>query len=277
MAENTQSKFAWGDTNAKLNQIVTDHQGYFMWVMILIVCIIVIEICKTLYRRWYNYQVGTPFLIAAGTLDMSNTGNYNNINTSNPDNPDFILMPRSSNEDYGIEFTYSFWIIITDFTVRENKWKSVFHKGNKTSWPNRAPGIFLGPVQNDMYIFMNTYNQIDDHVVIKDIPLTKWVHVAVMVKGRYLDTYINGRLKIRHTLNGLPKQNSDDIWIGNWGGFGGYLSQLRYYSYAINTAELEELIRSGPNLTSACLGNATVEGSAPPYLYYNWWTNYYLN
>ena len=38
-------------------------------------------------------------------------------------------IKRSTDKDGGLEFTYSFWIYVDDWTYKVGKWKHVFHKG----------------------------------------------------------------------------------------------------------------------------------------------------
>ena len=57
-------------------------------------------------------------------------------------------------------------------------------------------------------------------------------------QNQTIDVYINGVLTKRHILSGVPKQNYSDVHISQNGGFGGYLSSLRYFNYAINTNKI---------------------------------------
>ena len=54
------------------------------------------------------------------------------------------------------------------------EWKHVFHKGNKTSFPNRAP-VWIHPNNNALRIYMNTYDNPLEYVDIDNIP-RKWFH-----------------------------------------------------------------------------------------------------
>ena len=67
-------------------------------------------------------------------------------------------------------------------------------------------------------------------------------------------------------MDSLPKQNTGDFWINMFGGFEGYLSNIRYYSYAIDFTEIDKNIKKGPN-AGTCIDTNEV----PPYLDDNWW------
>jgi len=179
-----------------------------------------------------------------------------------------IPIIRSSNEDEGIEFSYSFWIIIRDWRYKYGEWKHIFHKGNSTSWPNRAPGAWLHKTQNNMRIYMNVHNKVDEYVDIDDIPINKWVHIVISVVGQDLDTYINGNLIKRHRLSGIPKQNFNNLNITNFGGFGGFIGRFRYFSYALSSVEIFDESKNVPSLSSI-----QIRTDKPPYLSYRWGEN----
>lgn len=187
----------------------------------------------------------------------------------NPSEEGSITLYRSHNQDKGMEFSYSFWMMVDNFTYKSGEWKHIFHKGNNTGYPNRAPGVYLHPDKNIMRVYMNSYEDILDYVDIENIPLRKWMCVAICLNQNNLDVYINGQLRKRHKLNGLARQNFGDVWINLFGGFEGYMSNFRYYRHALNYKEIESIVRGGPS-KDACAGS----GEMPPYLDDNWWYDF---
>ena len=198
----------------------------------------------------------------------------------NPNSKDSIPIYRSKNEIQGVEFTWNYWLFIDDVFYGSEKMKHVFHKGerqfstntgefNGINYPNNAPGVYLAEgIQdsNKLYVFFNTYNNVLEHIIIEDIPIEKWLCVTMRCQNQTIDVYINGVLTKRHILSGVPKQNYSDVHISQNGGFGGYLSSLRYFNYAINTNKIMEINRKGPNLKMIG-GNIKV---FPPYLRTKW-------
>ena len=90
-----------------------------------------------------------------------------------------------------------------------------------------------------------------DDINVPDIPINKWVSVIIRCENNnIIDVYINGRLVRRHQLSGVARQNYGNVNVGLNGGFDGYLSELRYFNYAIGTAEIDAIVDSGPNLKS---------------------------
>jgi len=109
-----------------------------------------------------------------------------------------------------------------------------------------------------------------DDIEIPEIPINKWVSVIIRCQNNnILDVYINGRLLRRHRLSGVARQNYGNTNVGLGGGFSGYRSDLRYFNYAIGTAEIDFIVENGPNLNAE--GNDL--GSSKPYYLANRWFN----
>ena len=189
-----------------------------------------------------------------------------------------IPILRSVNESNGLGFTWSVWIYIDDMTYKENEYKHIFHKGNdnintKTApygmnFPNNAPGLYIAPSTNDLVVVMNTFNEINEQVTVKDIPLNKWVNVIMRVnEQRELDIYINGKLARRHILSSVPRQNYGDVFVTMNGGFSGFVSSLRYFSSSIGVNDIQNILTDGPNLKT--IGDSMVN-SQPNYLSMRW-------
>jgi len=180
------------------------------------------------------------------------------------------VIKRSNDSRYGIEFTYTFWIYINNWRYKEGEWKNVFSKGNAGNQPDstllQAPGVWIYPNINKMGIFMNTFHEIRERCDIDNLPLQKWFHVTISCIGKNLDVYINGRLKKRCILKGIPKQNFGDLFVGLDGGFDGFLSKMRYFNYAIPYYKIEQMISDGPS-KAPC----EQSGAKPPYLANDWW------
>jgi hypothetical protein len=94
---------------------------------------------------------------------------------------------------------------------------------------------------------MNTFNVINEEILIPDIPLNKWVNIIIRCQNNSLDVYINGTIVKSHHLHGVPKQNYGDVYVAPNGGFSGYISNLWYYNYALPTTDIATLVKNGPN------------------------------
>ena len=204
---------------------------------------------------------------------------------------DSIPILRSVNEREGLEFTWSVWLYIekigdpaSSAYPNDSRYRHIFNKGDfqnvqsATTWdgnnvngmnfPNNGPGMYLSQKKNAIVVVMNTFNNVIEEVEIKDIPINKWINVVLRCQGKKMDTYVNGTIVNRHVFNSVPKQNYGDVWVTQRGGFDGMLSSLRYFSHALTGVEVEELVKSGPNLTA--------DDSLkifPPYLALRWFFN----
>lgn len=198
--------------------------------------------------------------------------------TQDPSIKGSIPVIRSVNQNDGIEFTWSVWINIDDFQYKENEYKHVFHKGNDSidfiqkpaglNFPNNAPGLYIAPYTNNLVIIMNTFNQINEEIIVEDIPINKWISVIMKCDGNKLDVYINGTLSRRHIFSSVPKQNYGDVYVAMNGGFSGYISELRYFSSAIGTTEIQGIVNEGPNLN---MKSKDLTKTKPHYLSTKWY------
>ena len=234
---------------------------------------------KFIVIKYYNSVNRAPYLIKG-----TKTGKHSVIIQQDPNSINYIPIKRSENQD-GMEFSYSFWMLIMDVSYRPGQWKHIFHKGGSTSYPNRAPGVWLHPTKNSIRVYMNTFNNPLEYVDIDNIPVKKWVCVQVILqnvnshvdepkdfvekeRNHVLDVYINGTVKKSKILDSIPKQNNGDLWVNLFGGFDGYLSKLRYYDEALQYEEIQEIVKEGP---SKIITADT--GELPPYLDNDWWKN----
>jgi hypothetical protein len=190
------------------------------------------------------------------------------IFTQNPALSNSIPIMRSKNQDKGIEFTYTVWIFINDLPLekKDGAHKHIFHKGSGPGestdkvfndgddpagiyGPNHAPGLYIAPDSNSLVVVMNTFKNIKETVKINDIPLNKWINVAIRVEGKNMDVYINGTIALRHIFASIPKQNYGNVYVNMESGFDGFLSDLWYHDYALSGTEVDSIVAAGPDMT----------------------------
>ena len=141
------------------------------------------------------------------------------------------------------------------------------------SYPNNAPGLYITPDTNALLVVMNTFDKINDEVIVNDLPLNKWVNVIIRVtKQGQLDVYINGSLVKRHMLKGVPRQNYGDVYVAMNGGFDGNISDLRYFESALGTNKIQSIINRGPN-RKLVVGDLDVKEDTNKYLSTRWYLN----
>ena len=243
--------------------------------LVIITLIISIRVGISLIS-YYNSPSGSPHLID-GMVD----GKQMKIISTNPNVKGSKPILRSVNENEGIEFTWSSWIFIDNITdYKYGEYKHVFHKGSKNinfeeepaglNFPNNAPGLYIAPFKNDLVVIMNTFKNMNEKIVVEDVPLNKWINVIIRVEDENVDVYINGSIVKRHVLDSVPKQNYDDVYMSMNGGFSGYSSNLWYYDYGLGTTAIQEIVDNGPDLKM--IGEDFL-GSKPRYFSLRWFFN----
>ena len=228
-------------------------------------------------------------------------GNQQMIITQDYGKKKSIPLFRSRNQYDGIEFTYSFWIYVDDIDYNDNQvYKHIFHKGNIEDneygifKPNNAPGVYLytgkKSITNNLKDNIDTYPQLGmlvrmnifnnknsqssfykhyEDIHVDGIPIKKWINVVIRTSSQdIVDVYINGVLTKRKKLENIVKQNYYNLYINMDGGFGGNLSNLKYYNYAIGTFEIDNIVSAGPNLKIA--DDTNINNSAPSYIATQW-------
>ena len=184
-----------------------------------------------------------------GMVDATQTIIY----PQDPSSNGAVTIYRSVNATDGVEFTWSTWVFINNLQTNAGIFKHVFSKGNSDLaengmiQPNNAPGLYIAPNTNAFVLVMNTFNVINEEIVIPDIPLNKWINVIIRCQNTTLDVYINGTLARSTNLIGVPKQNYGDVYVAMNGGFDGYISNLWYYNYALGTSAIQNIVNKGPN------------------------------
>lgn len=253
--------------------------------------ILVIAFFKYLIYRINRNKKASPYL-----LKGSVAGNRSRIVYQDPNNTESVPILRSRDEKGGIEFTYTIWLNVNDWVnYRTGLWKHVFHKGSSNSFPPpehssqlgatsstssgtgnqyamiAAPGLWFHPNTNSLRLYMNTFKNMNEYIDIENIPTNKWYHLTIVVKETSLNLYVNGFLKQKHHLSSLPRQNFGNAYIGMHGGFSGSVADLKYYNYALTSAEILRAVGKPPSSMTCTDGS----GNSPPYLDTNWWQNKY--
>jgi hypothetical protein len=241
----------------------------FAFLLLVIFAFIILLRVGILLISYLLKPSGSPQLIN-GMVDAK----HQIVFPQDPSNNDAVTIYRSINENQGIEFTWSVWIFINNLQYLEDQYKHIFHKGNSNlektglNFPNNAPGLYLAPNTNSLVVIMNTFNVINEEIIIPDVPINKWFNVIIRCKNTTLDVYANGTIIRSVNLVGVPKQNYGDIYLGMNGGFDGNISNLWYYNYALGTAAIQKIVRDGPNTNM--IGSTGMNDKSRNYLSLRW-------
>lgn len=221
------------------------------------------------------------------------------------------IVTRSVNESGGVEFSYSMWLYIENINKsnyqcifykgdqpndlarqqqeqeREQEQKERETKGEQRNdnnmnrkednntlfndFSNCCPGLFLQPNKNTIQLVMNSYNMIGETITVDNLPLNKWVNLIITVQQKTVHIYVNGSIAASHTLHGLPKQNFGNIYVGQAGGYDGYLSNLYYYDHSLSLGEIGKLVKQGAN--TSMKGSNELKQKNANYLSLRWFFN----
>ena len=241
-------------------------------ILVIFIFIVLLRLGVTILSYLFSFSQN-PILIN-GMVD----GEHLIVRKQNPNLRDSMPILRSSNQRDGLEFTWSTWLWVRNPPLnsgfmKNTQYKHVFSKGNDIideegiANPNNAPGLYISPDYRELLVVMNTFENIREKIIISDLPIEKWINIIIRVDQRQLDIFINGTMTRSKTLSSIPRQNYDNVYIGMNGGFMGNLSSLRYFSSAIGTTQIQNIVESGPNLNP--IGTSLTK-SLPYYLSFRW-------
>jgi hypothetical protein len=173
-------------------------------------------------------------------------------------------LPPSYNQDKGLTFSYTGWLLFEDFTYRLGTQKVIFVKGPE-DLSSMCPGVFLDSNTNTILVKIDTFGS-QETITVPNIPAKKWVHFGLVVDQDSVDIYINGILHTHYTLTQLPRQNPSPVHVGVGGGFKGKIANLNYYNYFLTPEQIKA------NMGSTPTQNVEESPAVPPYSGINWWT-----
>ena len=277
-AENASGISAFFSANTVVSKIA--------FVFLIIILFLILMKIGIMLIGYFTGKPSDPFIV------KGNLAGTTSLNISrNPEFPTSVVLPRSNNERDGAEFTWTFWLNVNSLTNEQlndggnTYYNHVFNVGNAVPDTrnglmtiNNAPGVYLTEYKNSdynpggkgyglkMHIIMDTEpvkteqgsETVNKTLDITELPFNNWFHVSIRLKNTVMDVYVNGTIAGRIHFPTVPKQNYYDVNVCNNSGFNGNLSNLRYYSRALNVFDINSIVLAGPDLSSAVVaGNNT--------------------
>jgi hypothetical protein len=210
----------------------------------------------------------------------------NGIKDANPDKAYIAIGEQLPAIYEGGEYTLNGWIYINDYSVNRGRNKHVFSIGGssfltlavylgpyKNSLNVRvhtkigAAGAVVtapaSPSPMDAGDDLSTTNlnnifqqlQQDTSLIsasrpcdIPNVDMQKWVQVTVVLNNKTCDVYMDGKLArscILPTFFKVDRSNMT-LRVAEYGGFGGFVSNVSAYNYALNPEQIWSLYMSGP-------------------------------
>lgn len=187
----------------------------------------------------------------------------------------------------GGEFTLSWWMYISNWDYRSGQAKSVIQLvDQKTSdysllttilYPNEpkmmirihtakpsmgetdytnnknAASLLNGSAGSGMFTPGISMPLCD----IQDIDLQRWINITVSVNGRIMDVYYDGKLNrscVLPDIPYIPESSRQAVVWGNSGGYGGKISGVVFYAYALTPDRIYSIYQAGPGSAGGLLG-----------------------
>lgn len=99
----------------------------------------------------------------------------------------------------------------------------------------------INPVDNPEIL-----NDRSNTVIVENIPLQRWFHLAIITTETAMEVYIDGKLYKTIVLKSLPKINVQPLFVNKDGGFDGMINELRYYPRPLTAMEVYNMYTRGP-------------------------------
>lgn len=165
-------------------------------------------------RKCQNWKSSYPHDTSEYTENIYPSGDLGNHNyCRNPDN-----RPQGT------------WCFTQDPNRKTESCKIENYKTSSTMNPLKDPSLL----------------DIDKECDIVDIAIQRWVQISVVLNNKTVDVYLDGKLRRSCTLENVPKLNSGQVYITQFGGFNGFLANLQYINKPMSARDIYSKYLSGP-------------------------------
>jgi hypothetical protein len=235
----------------------------FAFIIVVLVGFMLLFRLGAIIMSYFFMPTGSPYLVQ-GKISGSEA-----IVIKQDTRSSFPIVKLSEDATTGIEFTYNVWVYLTGESTPDT-YKHVFNKGTLGTTAgntNNAPGLYVktnANGTNSARIYMDTMQEDGAlasgtssksvFVDLNELPNNKWINISIRLQNRIMDIYVNGVLTGRKDLEYVPRQNYGVVNVCANSGFSGSLSNLRYYDSALNVFQINQIVASGPDLSSSKSG-----------------------
>jgi len=177
----------------------------------------------------------------------------------------------------GGEYSITFWTYVTAYKDTVGKAKHILELSPKTATGTPASTLIvgLGPYNNKLMVRVNTNaagserltkaavdkifqptsvpsgQLLNDTMPVCDLPeveLQRWVCFGVVLNGRTVDVYLDGKLARSCVLPSFYTVDANGVSLKllQYGGFNGFLSNVFVHSVALNPEQMYRIYMNGP-------------------------------
>lgn len=252
--------------------------------------IIVILVAVLTTYGLYVLVTGVIFQKAKEIVDGTKTPIICNVRTNIP-------VTNFTTTANGKKRSYTFWIYINDINKYNGMYKHVLHVGDNLGITKGSPYVILDKNTNAMYVRLSAqdssketlktsydsftsitdsdfYEYMRQGIVIKYVPLQRWVHIAIVVddsitNGGTMTAYVDGDVSssLSHgdtipfldtsiskttSYTDLDLDKKGNLYTGGnvYGaegpGFSGLISKFTFFNYDLNQEDVYKDYNSGP-------------------------------
>ena len=148
-----------------------------------------------------------------------------------------VLIPSKYNEGY--EYTLDFWLYLDNMTYKYNEEKIILY------WKQNIK-IMIDKVKPNLVVEIYTLRGKTEKLYYSELPLQRWLYITVIVKNKYLDILVNGKLYQTKLLVNVPMYELTSLHICPNGGYSGYINKVHFYPKAIDVKKIKETLEFGP-------------------------------
>lgn len=188
--------------------------------------IIFIVLVIYIWRKYSSYKRENPFYYQNGR-------DAKKLDTI----PDKVFIRNP----YKVQMTYHMFLYVAEWDYNIFWFKPIIMKS--ASLNQFCPLIYLEPVVNNIVAVITSESGKNNTIRIKDFPIKRWTHVALVVDDVSVEFYINGLLAETKNLDSPAKQNEGNLQVCPMGGFSGFISKLAYRPIALSSKEIYEFSR----------------------------------
>ena len=154
----------------------------------------------------------------------------------------------------GVQYSYSFWMYIDNWSYRYNKPKWLLYKcdtpKDEETIPLSNPTIVLNSKEPKLFININTSTEdgaTNETLTTPNLEVQKWNHIVLTLKNQDVRVYCNGELCVGKRLKGTVVLNDNDLYVVPYGGYSGMLHYLQYFNYQINMDKVKKIYSDKPS------------------------------
>ena len=149
-------------------------------------------------------------------------------------------------------YSLSMWVYIDDWNHNYGTEKVILQSSSDGTTYN--PKISLDAYKNDVtfdveYYDANGGTTASESITVNNVNLQKWVHLAMCINDRTIDIYLNGKLVKSKGLENVIKATIADEGVTTEivpnSGFGGFISNFRYYNKFLTPQQVWNIYREG--------------------------------